>query len=75
MSATKPKMIPGVIYSGDNGRLQCTHCASWSAQVSLRESNGIKVVPLGVADNKEWMKHFGRPLACECGKTKYLKPL
>lgn len=67
----KPKLKPGTIYSGDNGRLLCVHCAGMSAKFTGYDLSGHRVIPLGQDDALEWEAHFGEPMSCEGGCTTY----
>lgn len=72
----KPKLKPGVIYYGDNGRRLCRHlhCAGVSALTTGRDLSGHRVVPAKYAETIAWHAEFGKPLSCECGRTTYLLP-
>lgn len=67
----KPKLKEGVVYSGDNGRLFCFHCASQTAMFTKRDTYGARVIALDEEDNKEWISEFGKPLSCERGCTTF----
>lgn len=67
----KPKLAAGIIYSGDNGRLICVHCAGMSAKFTGRDLSGHRVTALGQEDADEWMRVMGVPLECESGCTKH----
>lgn len=73
---TVPKSVlePGTIYCSDNGRLICIECAGMSAKFTGRDISGqmIEVVPYN--ETVEWFRQFGKPMACECGRTIYLLP-
>lgn len=74
MTTPKPVLKPGVVYSSDNGRLICIHCAGASAKFTGRDISGQRVEAVPVAETVEWRATFGRDLACECGRTIYLQP-
>lgn len=67
-----PKLKAGIIYSSDNGRLICLHCAGQSALYTGRDLSGHKVAPMDQTDADNWMQVMGVTLACECGATKHL---
>lgn len=67
------KMQDGAIYSGDNGRLMCLHCAGQSALYTLRDLSGKRLIKMNSEDAAEWLKFVGRPMKCECGKTAFTK--
>ena len=62
-------MKTGQIYSGDNGQRVCAACAGMTALFTLRDRSGQRMHRINAEDNAEWLIHFGRPIACECGKT------
>ncbi len=66
-----PVLLPGVIYSADNGRLICLKCAGSSAKYTGRDISGQKVEAMNVKDAGDWMSVIGRPMACERGCTSY----
>ena len=68
-----PKSVlkPGIIYSGDNGRLICLHCAGMSAKFTGRDLSGHKVEAMGPDDAQGWFAYFGEPMKCESGCTEY----
>lgn len=61
----------GVIYSADNGRLICIHCAGMSALFTGRDISGQKCTAMTQDDAMEWERHMGRPMNCEGGCTTY----
>jgi hypothetical protein len=69
-----PVLEPGVIYCGDNGQLICIECAGMCAKYTGRDLSGHPVTPVPVTETVAWHQQFGRPLACECGRTIYLLP-
>lgn len=69
-----PVLKPGVIYSGDNGALICVECAGQSAKYTGRDLSGQRVTKMPYAQTVAWFQEFGKPMACECGKTIYLMP-
>lgn len=70
----KPILKPGIIYSGDNGKLICRDCAGMSAKFTGRDRSGQKVMAVPVSETVEWHKEFGEPMRCEGGCTTYLLP-
>lgn len=71
----KPVLKPGIIYHSDNGRLICVECAGMSAKFTGHDISGQKVFALPYSETLEWFKEFGKPMACECGRTIYLLPI
>jgi hypothetical protein len=67
----KIHLKPGTVYSCDNGELRCLKCAGMTATFTGRDRSGRKVVEMTEADNIEWLKLTGRPMACESGCTVY----
>lgn len=74
---TKAKSVikPGIIYTSDNGRLICLHCAGMSAKFTGRDISGQRVQAVPVSETVAWRAEFGRDLACEGGCTTYLQPV
>jgi hypothetical protein len=71
---TTPVLKAGVIYSGDNGALLCVECAGSCAKYTGHDRSGQKVSVMPYQQTLLWQQAFGKPLACECGKTIYLLP-
>jgi hypothetical protein len=69
-----PKLKSGVINSADNSRLICVECAGLSAKFTRRDLSGQCVTAVPYAETVAWFQEFGKPMACECGKTVYLLP-
>lgn len=69
MKQPKPVLKAGIIYSGDNGRLICVHCAGMSAKYTGRDLSGHRVTPLNQADADHWMQVMNEHLKCESGCT------
>jgi hypothetical protein len=67
-------LLPGIIYSADNGRLICLQCAGMSAKFSGHDISGQKVTPLPWSETKEWFKKFGKCMSCEGNCTVYTNP-
>lgn len=67
--APKPKLVAGVVYSGDNGRLFCVRCAGMTALFSGRDLSGQRVYAMTQADADSWLAVMGNELACESGCT------
>lgn len=67
--APAPVLKAGAIYSGDNGQRICLQCAGASAKFTGFDRSGLKVRKMTKRDALAWQEHFGKPLACECGKT------
>lgn len=74
MSAPKPVLKPGVIYTSDNGRLICVECAGMSAKFTGRDISGQRVAAVPVSETVPWRAEFGEDMACESGCTRYLQP-
>ena len=70
----KATLRAGTIYSADNGRLICLHCAGASAKFTGRDLSGMKVVPMTQNDNAEWLNLFGEAMTCEGKCTSYQDP-
>ena len=70
----QPCLRPGVIYTGDNGRLLCIECAGASATYTGHDLSGDKVEVVPYSDTIIWRNIFGYPISCECGRTIYLLP-
>ena len=64
-------MIAGQIYSGDNGRLMCSHCAGMTPLYTLRDLSGQRLHKIDACDNKVWDEYFKKNISCECGKTNW----
>ena len=65
----RPKLKSGVIYSADNGRLICAHCAGMSALFTGRDLSGQRVYAMTQRDADDWMRVMNMDLKCELGCT------
>lgn len=65
----KPALLPGIIYSADNGQLICAKCAGQSALDTGRDRSGQKVQPLTQRDADDWKRVMDADLTCEGGCT------
>ena len=66
-----PVLLPGIIYSADNGRLICLKCAGMSAKFTGHDISGLKCEPVPWGENAAWRKEFGKPISCEAGCLTY----
>jgi hypothetical protein len=71
----KPKLKPGVIYMGDNGRLICMECAGACAKYTGRDLSGMKCPVVPYSETVKWHQDFCVPMRCEGGCTTYLLPV
>jgi len=69
-TATSPALKADTVYIAHD-RFVCVDCAGYTAEMTGRTPEGVRLVRATAADAAEWASYDLGPLVCECGRVTF----